>query len=80
MTASFEDYGSVLSEDLASFREVVLSDRALRDRLKQHRDVQAFITEVVQAGRARGFRFEAIDVDRARSAALRAWIERRIPR
>jgi len=63
-------------EELARFRQAVLSDRKLQHRLRQTADRESFVRLVVAVGRDHGYRFTAADANDALRAAQRAWIER----
>lgn len=63
-------------EDLQSFRQTVLNDLNLQERLRQTDDRESFIRLVVGLGRQLGYRFTANDVDNALRAEQQAWIER----
>jgi hypothetical protein len=62
--------------DFLPFRERVLQDVALQDRLKDIADRDEFITLVEQLGGEGGFTFTRDDVMLAMQANRRAWIER----
>ena len=62
--------------DFLPFRERVLKDPALQNRLKDITDRDEFITLVAQLGGAGGFTFTRDDVMEAMQASRRAWIER----
>ena len=63
-------------ESYEAFRRVVLQDAALQEKLRAASDFQVFTPLAVQLGRERGFDFAAVDVEAARQASQRAWIER----
>jgi hypothetical protein len=63
-------------EDLQLFRQVVLKDLNLQERLRQTDDRESFVRLVVGLGRQLGYRFNTIDVDNALQAEQQAWIER----
>jgi len=58
------------------FRERVLQDAALQDRLKDIADRDEFMALVEQLGGESGFTFTRDDVLQAMQASRRAWIER----
>ena len=62
--------------DFLPFRERVLQDAALQNRLKDIADRDEFIALVEQLGRDDGFNFTRDDVLQAMQASRRAWIER----
>ena len=61
---------------LERFRQIVLDDASLLDRLRQTWNRRAFITLAVQLGRERGCDFTAADVEDALREARRVWLER----
>ncbi len=58
------------------FRQVVLQDLALQERLRATTDHRSFLDLVVRVGGERGCHFTAEDVEAAMRASRRAWIER----
>ena len=65
---------------LGRFRELVLDDDGLRERLRAIEDRDAFIESMVAAGRDRGCAFTADEVRAELRAAQRSWHEREIGR
>jgi len=63
-------------ESLEQFRELVLRDLALQEKLRDIADQAVFLTVVVQLGAQRGYDFTAQEVEAALRASQRAWIER----
>jgi len=62
--------------DFLPFRERVLQDAALQNRLKDIADRDEFIALVEQLGGEGGFTFTRDDVVQAMQASRRVWIER----
>lgn len=58
------------------FRQLVLQDLPLQEKLRAASDFQTFTLLAVQLVRERGFDFAAEDVERERQASQRAWFER----
>ena len=63
-------------ESFEQFRRLVLQDVALQEKLRVASDFQIFTPLAVQLGKETGFDFAAEDVEAARQASQRAWIER----
>ena len=63
-------------EDLQRFRQTVLKDLQLQQRLRDTDDRESFIRLLVGLGRQLGYRFTAADADNAMRAEQQAWIER----
>lgn len=63
-------------EALQRFRNTVLSDLKLQQRLRETDDPESFVRLVVGLGRELGYRFTAADVDTVMRAEQRAWFER----
>jgi len=63
-------------ENFEQFRQVVLEDSALQERLRAFTARDEFIVRVVESGAEFGFAFAAEDVVEAMRANRRAWIER----
>lgn len=63
-------------ESFEEFRRAVLPDLALQEKLRAVSDFQSFTLVAVQLGKERGIVFTAEDVEAARQASQRAWIER----
>jgi aspartyl/asparaginyl beta-hydroxylase len=59
--------------EFGRFRQAVLSDLNLQQRLRATSDRESFIRLVVAVGREGGYRFSTMDVDEALQAAHRAW-------
>jgi hypothetical protein len=62
--------------ELERFRQTVLSDLKLQQRLRETADRESFIRLLVGVGHQLGYRFTAADVDNALRSAQQAWIER----
>ena len=62
-------------ENLERFREAVLADPGLQERLRATRDREAFAELVVRLGGERGYVFTAEDVAEAMREGRRAWLE-----
>ena len=58
------------------FRQMVLQDLALQERLRATTDQRSFLDLVVRVGGERGCHFAPEDVEAAMRASRRAWIER----
>jgi hypothetical protein len=58
------------------FRQLVLDDASLFEKLGQMRNKRAFITLTQQLGRERGCIFAAADVEDALRLARQTWLER----
>jgi predicted ribosomally synthesized peptide with nif11-like leader len=58
------------------FRQRVLKDAALQQRLMEFDDPQRFVAEVVAAAEALGFDIQTADVEAALLERRREWIER----
>ena len=63
-------------EDFDRFRELVMSDPALRDELRGVRDRAALRERVIALGRAREFDFCEADIETAVQNMKEAWLER----
>jgi hypothetical protein len=61
---------------LERFRQLVLEDASLLEKLRQVRNKRAFVALAQHLGRERGFIFAAADVEDALREARRTWIER----
>jgi len=72
---STEEYGSS-PEEFERFREEVLGDLNLQQRLRETADRESFVRLVVAEGKGRGFRFTAQDAEAALQAAQLAWVEK----
>ncbi len=70
--------GETSQQRFDRFRDAVLADAALMDRLQPIEDNEAFIAEVVRVGALHGHRFTAEDVRAAWHAGRRSWFERNI--
>ena len=70
------DSDSSSSEQLRLFRQTVLNDLKLQQRLRQTDDRESFIKLLVGLGRELGYRFNAADADNALRAEQQAWFER----
>lgn len=67
-------------ENFEQFRQLVLQDLGLQERLREVDDREAFPALVVKAGDERGYAFTAEDVEAALRRNGRAWVERWIQR
>lgn len=63
-------------ESFEKFRQLVLQDASLQQRLKCTPDRAAFIALTVRLGEESGCRFDAEDVEEALRAARRTWVRR----
>lgn len=63
-------------ESLEQFRQLVLQDLALQEKLGETDDRETFLALVVRSGEERGYSFTAEDVEAALRASRRAWLER----
>ncbi|SRR6266545_3253266 len=63
-------------EEFERFRQRVLSDLKLQQRLRETDDRESFIKLLVGVGHQLGYRFAATDVDDALRVEQQAWIER----
>ena len=63
-------------ESFEQFRQLVLRDLVLQERLREFDDREAFPALVVRAGEELGYAFTAEDVEAAIRANGRAWVER----
>jgi hypothetical protein len=59
--------------ELGRFREAVLSDLSLQQRLRATSDRECFVRLVVATGREGGYRFSATDVEGAMQADRHSW-------
>ena len=64
------------SNDFDGFRELVMSDAALREELRAIQDRVALRERLMVLGRERGFAFTEADVEAAAQSMRQAWIER----
>jgi predicted ribosomally synthesized peptide with nif11-like leader len=64
------------SENFERFVALVLSESALREKLRSIDDKKAFIARTVEVGAAEGFDFTGEDVEAAMREKKRIWIER----
>jgi len=70
------DEGLSSPAELQRFRQTVLNDLNLQQRLRQTDDRESFIRLLVGLGRQLGYSFTAADADNAMRAEQQAWIER----
>jgi aspartyl/asparaginyl beta-hydroxylase (cupin superfamily) len=70
------DSTSSSPEALERFRQLVLSDLTLQQRLRETADPESFIRLVVDTGHKRGCHFTAQDASEALQTARREWAER----
>lgn len=62
--------------DFEKFREIVLHDSALQNRLRETTDRAAFAQLIVELGTKHGFQFTVEDVAEAMRQARRVWLEK----
>ena len=67
---------TVSDDGFQRFRQLVLDDPTLQAPLRQSADREAFIAQVLELGRERGYEFSHHDVSEAINAARRTWLER----
>lgn len=65
-------------ESFEQFRQIVLHDPALQERLRLTTDHASFVGLVVQAGEERGCHFTHADVEAALNANRKAWLQQRM--
>lgn len=63
-------------ESFEQFREMVLRDTVLQERLRETPDRETFITLALRLGEERGYSFTAHDVEAAIRASQQAWLLR----
>ena len=63
-------------KSLDAFRDMVLDDPSLQEKLLATADVDLFAALTVALGAERGLRFSADDVHEALRASRRVWLER----
>jgi predicted ribosomally synthesized peptide with nif11-like leader len=63
-------------EDLDRFRQLVLNDSSLLERLRETPDTNAFFDLIVRLGAERGYHFTGGDVEAALLDSRRTWIRR----
>lgn len=63
-------------EDWERFRQDVLADPTLQERLRATRDWAAFVALALQLGAERGCALSAADLERALQTGRRLWLER----
>jgi hypothetical protein len=63
-------------EDFERFRQLVLEDLALQERLRGTPDLKAFVELTLRLGEERGYRFTAADIEAALRESRRAWLQR----
>jgi Aspartyl/Asparaginyl beta-hydroxylase len=66
-------------DEFERFREIVLTDPSLQQRLRQTADRESFIRLAVSTGVDVGCHFSTADVENAMESARRAWYEKWIP-
>jgi hypothetical protein len=66
----------VATEQLDSFRQLVLNDRNLQAELRSITDTQAFVVKVEQLAAQHGFAVDPTDVESALRRARQSWLER----
>ena len=62
--------------ELERFRQAVLADLNLQQRLRATRDRESFIRLTLAVGHEGGYRFTETDVEEAMRVSRRAWFER----
>ena len=67
------------SEDWERFRLRVLSDQALQEQLRATRDWPEFVARSQELAAACGCQISTGDLERARQAGRRVWLERWLP-
>lgn len=65
-------------ENFERFREIVLRDLSLQERLREITDRQVFIRRVVELSAECGFEIAPEDVEEAMRRRRREWIERQV--
>lgn len=65
-------------EKFEQFRQIVLEDVALQERLRATTDHASFVDLVVRAGEEQGCHFTPADVEAAMSANRKAWLQQRM--
>ena len=60
-------------ERFEEFRQLVLQDASLQEKLRATHNLKAFLSLILQLGEDRGYIFTAEDVDDALREARRAW-------
>lgn len=73
--ARVEESGT-FKESFERFRQLVLEDAALQERLRGTPDLKAFVDLTLRLGEERGYRFMAEDVEGAFRESRRAWLRR----
>lgn len=63
-------------ESFEQFRQIVLHDVSLQERLRATTDPESFVRLVVRAGEEWGCHFTREDVEEAMRTNRRAWLER----
>ena len=63
-------------DDFEQFRHQVLQDLRLQERLRDIRDREMFIQELVSLGQEQGYSFGVEEITLALQASRRTWIER----
>ena len=58
------------------FREAVLKDTVLQQRLQEPADFKTFLPLAIELGQERGLEFSQIDIEEAAREGRRAWLER----
>ena len=67
-----------MSQEFEKFRREVLQDISLQENLREIIEISEFIHSVVEAGKSKGFDFNAEDVKKAMRESRRAWFEKRL--
>lgn len=67
---------TMAKENLEKFRQLVLEDLSLQEKLRDIKDREAFVALTVRLGEERGCVFYGEDVEDALDASRRAWLER----
>lgn len=64
------------AEGFERFRQLVLEDAALQERLRETPNLKAFVDLTLRLGEEHGCRFTAVDVEEALREGRRAWLQR----
>ena len=63
-------------QSLQQFRELVLGEPSLQERLREPQELSRFLELLLLEGKSRGFDFTAEEVGQALNDARRGWLER----
>jgi hypothetical protein len=64
------------AESFERFRQLVLGDATLQERLRETPDLKAFVALTLRLGQEHGYRFTAEEVENALRESRRAWLQR----